>query len=55
MENVLNNRTISFNSLGKPKSSAGNIVEAFKTVTDVKLRNKVMILNLGSEAAAGAT
>ncbi|KAI4644439.1 hypothetical protein J4E93_006342 [Alternaria ventricosa] len=55
LETVLDHYEISYHSPGRNrhKASAAKLMEDFKTNTDVKKRKKLIILNLGSESAAG--
>jgi site-specific DNA-cytosine methylase len=53
VEAVLKHFSISYIALGKNKVAAARSIESFKTNKDPKTRNKVLLLNLGSESAAG--
>jgi hypothetical protein len=53
VEEVLRHFDISFHALGRNKKSAARLVEDFKSNQDPKKRKKVLLLNLGSESAAG--
>ncbi|KAH7410248.1 hypothetical protein DE146DRAFT_733042 [Phaeosphaeria sp. MPI-PUGE-AT-0046c] len=55
IEEVLESHSISFHSLRGCKASAwAKIIEDFKVDDDPKDQSKVLILNIGSESAAGA-
>jgi len=55
LEDVFNKRGVSYYSLQGHKAAAtAKIIENFKTDRDPHTQSKVLILNLGSEAAAGA-
>lgn len=55
LENVFDRYEIAYHSPGRSghKASAAKLMEDFKTNINVKKRKKLIILNLGSESAAG--
>jgi len=55
LETVFDHCNVSYHSLGgsRHKASAAKLMEDFKTNTNPKKRKKLIILNLGSESAAG--
>ena len=55
LETVFDHCNVSYHSLGgsRHKASATKLMEDFKTNTNSKKRKKLIILNLGSESAAG--
>jgi hypothetical protein len=52
VEAVLQHFSISYYALSN-KRTAASLVEEFKTCRDAETRKKVLLLNLGSESAAG--
>lgn len=53
LEKILKHHDISYHALSNNKKQTVKLVEDFKNNEDVKKRKKVLILDLGSESAAG--